>query len=145
MKKIILVVCVGLCSATVGAQVQLTKTHSKQATIQAAVERQIAQTEIPAVNNTEIDDMHQVPAVAPVSDKPVYYMTDAAYRLCTSVPVCENWVRQQAQTEIHFQVLEALLLNKEDLHHQQLVVKYITYQAVQEKVFDEDFSGWKEK
>ena len=113
----------------------------------AAVERQVAQAQMKqsttvVSGENEID--HDNPATTVSSERPSYYATDDAYQTCQNVKVCEEWVRQQAQEEIHFQVLSASLVQKEDLHHGRLIVKYVKYQDTQEKVLEEDFDGWKE-
>lgn len=133
MKKIVFVLCVGLCSVALGVQAKTAKQF------ETALERQVAQ----AVLQVK-DETHEAPVI-PASDRPAYYMTDEAYQTCKSVKICESWVAQQIQKEVHFQVLSATLFSTEDLHHSKLVLKYVTYQEPQEKIFEEDFSGWKEK
>ena len=117
--------------------------------VEAEVARQVAQAQMqqPSVTTTsgENDIDHDHPVIATPSDRPSYYATEEAYQSCKVAAVCENWARQQAQEEVHFQVLSATLVQKEDLHHSRLIVKYSKYQDEQEKVFEEDFEGWKEK
>ena len=147
MKKIIFVVCVGLCSVGVGAQPQHAKMPlSKQNTFQVALERQVAHAQHAAQVTVEPgrDINHEHPASVPSPDKPTYFVTEEAYKTCASISICKEWATQQAKQEVHFQVLDTTLGATEDLHHSRLVIKYVTYQDVQEKIFEENFDGWKE-
>ena len=116
--------------------------------LEAALQRRAAVEQKQAVaaqesRGNEID--HQNPPAAVSSDRPTYYATDAVYQTCKEVAICVEWAAQQAREEIHFQVTAASLVQKEDLHHNRLIVKYVKFDKEQEKVFEEGFNGWKEK
>ena len=117
----------------------------------AAVERQVAQaqaqSQVQAQQDPhwpEGDSYHNVQAAQP-SDRPSYYMEDDAWITCKEVEVCETWVREQAQKDMHFLVLSAQFLLKEDQHNQRLEVRYSANFEEKTQAFEKGFNdGWKE-
>ena len=162
MKKLLVVLCFSVVSAAVSAQTVPpaenglpkkaahrqgeVKDPALPVRVEAAIERHIAQTtQRAAMEKTEnpTDIAHEHPAPVSVSDKPSYYVTQDAYEVCKNVELCTAWAANEAQKEVHFQVISAVLVQKEDLHHNKLIVKYVKCHDIETKVFEETFDGWK--
>ena len=163
MKKLLVLLCFSVVSTAVSAQTVPpaenglpkkaaqrqgeVKAPALPVSVEAAIERHIAQTtQRAAMEKTEnpTDIAHEHPVRVPGSDKPSYYVTQDAYQVCKDVELCAAWAAGEARREVHFQVISAVLVQKEDLHHSKLIVTYVKDQDAEKKVFEETFDGWKE-
>ncbi len=144
MKKVFAVLSCSLLAAAAWAQGTDSQKTQAQARLEAAVERQVAQTQAkqPQSSWPQGED-HQSPA-RPVSEKPSYYVTEEAYQLCSAVEICKTWAQEQATKDVHFLVLSAKLSIKADAHNQRLEVHYMTDADEQNQVFEEDFGSWEQ-
>lgn len=111
------------------------------------VERKVAQAQMqeqpshPSWPNG--DEYHDVKLVVS-SQRPSYYAGESAYQTCSQVSACTQWAQEQAQKEVHFQVLSATLFTPTDPHGQRLEVTYVITADKQIKWFEKDFNGnWK--
>ena len=118
----------------------------------AAIERKVAQAQAqaqavqPAQTSVENRDGHQDIPSAPVvhSDRPSYYANEEAYQICSAINICDTWVREQTENNLHFQVVSAQLSPLPDAHNQRLEVRYVEEADEKVQVFEEYFGSWKQ-
>lgn len=111
------------------------------------LERKVAQAQIQIQPSQpswpQGDEYHEVKPVVS-SQRPSYYAEESAYQVCNQISACETWAQEQAQKDVHFQVLSATLSASSDPHDHRLEVTYLINTDKQVKLFEKDFNGgWK--
>ena len=118
------------------------------ADLNATVERKVAQAQMQERPShpswPQGDEYHEVKPVVS-SQRPSFYAEEAAYEACSQIEVCKAWAQEQAQKDVHFQVLAADLSTPSDPHAHQLEVTYLMSNTNKQiKWFGKDFNGsWK--
>ena len=110
--------------------------------IEVAIERQIAKTmQAPHWPHWPGEGLQDA-EVAPSSDRPSYYAEEEAYKNCDSIDACKMWAAEEAEKDVHFQVL-SVNISVPDYHNRHVEVAYVMEGVEGKLAFEENFGNWK--
>ena len=118
--------------------------HKMEVAVQRKVAQAKAETKAPTVQpltSWPHEDGITDTALSATSDRPSYYAEEEAYKNCDGVDVCRMWAREQAQKDVHFQVL-SVSISVPDYHNRRVEVAYVMENGEAKLVFEENFGNW---